>query len=345
MRKRNLLVIVGVLLSVMALGAAPSQSNGASLQQAIAAQERHTDALLGIQGVVGTAVGLAADGSPAVLVLTERAGVAGLPTRLDGVPVDVRVTGKIEALHHRPGHEAGDTGGTTKLSPKSRWPRPVPIGISTGNEFSCSAGTIGARVKSGSSVYALSNNHVYALENSAPNGSPVLQPGRYDTNCAFDPSNVIGTLSAFVPIVFSTEASNTVDAAIALSSITDLDKSTPPDGYGTPSSVLGPAGEQLLNQVVKKYGRTTKLTRGQVIFINVTINVGYSSGTARFVDQIGILGTKPFIRSGDSGSLVVTDSGANPVGLAFASSATGYAFANKIGNVLGALGVTIDGAP
>lgn len=342
MHKRNLLVLVGVLLSVMALGAAPSQSNGAGLEQAIAAQERHTDALLGIQGVVGTAVGLAADGTPVVLVLTERAGVAGLPTRLDGVPVDVRVTGKIEALHHRPGHEAGDTGGTTKLSPKSRWPRPVPIGISTGNEFSCSAGTIGARVKSGTSVYALSNNHVYALENSAPYGSRVLQPGRYDTSCAVDPNNVIGTLSAFVPIVFSTTADNTVDAAIALSSAANLGNSTPSDGYGTPKSATV---EALLNQIVKKYGRTTKLTRGQVVAINATINVGYSSGTARFVDQIGILGSKPFIRSGDSGSLVVTDSGANPVGLAFASSATGYAFANEIGNVLNAFGVTIDDAP
>ena len=64
----------------------------------------------------------------------------------------------------------------------------------------CSAGTIGARViDSVGYVYALSNNHVYALENTASIGSDVLQPGRYDTNCAIDPNDIIGQLSDFEP--------------------------------------------------------------------------------------------------------------------------------------------------
>ncbi len=37
---------------------------------------------------------------------------------------------------------------------------------------------------------------------------------------------------------------------------------------------------------VQKYGRTTALTKGAVNAINATINVGYSSGTARFGNQI-----------------------------------------------------------
>ena len=155
-------------------------------------------------------------------MLTARSGVAGLPRSVDGVDVVVRVTGPIKALHHRPGHGGGPPtsppppppppGGGT--DPKARFDRPVPIGVSTGNEGECSAGTIGARVRSGTTVYALSNNHVYARENRAPLGSRVLQPGRLDTGCTFDANNVLGTLSAFVPITMSTTASNRVDAAM-----------------------------------------------------------------------------------------------------------------------------------
>ncbi len=63
------------------------------LARAMAAQERHTDNLLRIQGVVGTAVGLGAGGQPVVKIYTEAPGVPGLPRSLDGVPVVVQVTG------------------------------------------------------------------------------------------------------------------------------------------------------------------------------------------------------------------------------------------------------------
>jgi hypothetical protein len=191
-------------------------------------------------------------------------------------------------------------------------------------------------------VYALSNNHVYALENKAPTGSKVLQPGRYDTaGYVYNPDNVIGTLSAFEPIVFSTSASNKIDAAIALSDTGKLGNATPSNGYGTPksSTVLAYVG-----MPVQKYGRTTALTKGKIYAINATVNVGYSSGTARLVNQIWVYSNKPFIKAGDSGSLLVTDPGKNPVGLLFAGDSSGkYAIANRIDLVLGALHVTIDG--
>ena len=50
--------------------------------------------------------------------------------------------------------------------------------------------------------YALSNNHVYALENEAEIGSDIVQPGRYDVGCAINPLDVIGTLHDYVPISF-----------------------------------------------------------------------------------------------------------------------------------------------
>jgi hypothetical protein len=317
----------------------------------IAAQERHTDRLMAIPDVVGTAVGLTADGQPAVKVYTKAAGVAGIPDSLEGVPVVVEVTGEFFALpESRKGSSPAGKGGSG-IDPTSRFPRPVPIGVSTGNGGECSAGTIGARLKGGTDVYALSNNHVYALENSAPIGSSVLQPGLYDTQCTFDANNVIGQLAAFEPINFncicfifcSCDAAldNTIDAAVALSSAADLGNATPSNGYGTPMSATVSA---FIDQPVQKYGRTTSLTKGKVTGINATVIVGYSSGYARFVDQIIVGSRKAFIKAGDSGSLLVTDPSANPVGLLYAGNSNGTrAIANRIDLVLNRFSLAVDG--
>jgi|GEM_PF-7070199 len=71
-----------------------------------------------------------------------------------------------------------------------------------------------------------------------------------------------------------------------------------------------------------------------------------NAGTARFVNQIFVEGRRgPFIKSGDSGSLLVTDdAAAKPVGLLFAGNSSGkFAIANRIDTVLAEFGVTIDG--
>jgi hypothetical protein len=301
-------------------------------------QERHTEGLMATEGVVGTAVGLDDQDQQVVLVLLAHAGVAGLPEELEGVPVHPVVTGQIEALKH--GGKPGSS-----IDPTKWFPRPVPIGVSTGNATSISAGTISCRVKDGSGVYALSNNHVYALENSAPLGSEVLQPGRYDGG--IPGTDHLGYLTQFIPIVFSTSASNMVDAALATTTTSLLGNATPADGYGTPSSTTE---APQLNQAVQKYGRTTSLTKGTVTGVNATINIGYSSGTARFVHQVIVQSKSPFIKAGDSGSLLVTNDGnARPVGLLFAGNNSGnYAVANDIGDVLAAFGalgyqISIDG--
>jgi hypothetical protein len=221
--------------------------------------------------------------------------------------------------------------------------RPVPIGVSTGHPL-VTAGTIGCRVKDASgNVYALSNNHVYANENRATKRvDRVLQPGTFDQGV--DPTDAIGTLYDFSYISFSRTASNTIDAAIALSSTQDLGNSTPvvlqgyPRGYGTPSHVCVTA---YVGQAVQKYGRTTGLTKGTVYAINAAVNVGYSTGTARFVNQI-VITPGTFSAGGDSGSLIVTQNSNNPVGLLFAGSSS-YTIANPIGDVLTYFHVTVDG--
>jgi hypothetical protein len=55
-----------------------------------------------------------------------------------------------------------------------------------------------------------------------------------------------------------------------------------------------------------------------------------------------IRGKGRFSQGGDSGSLIV-DANRRPVGLLFAGSKNGYTFANQIGQVLSALGVSVDG--
>jgi hypothetical protein len=332
------MVVAAVFICVGGLSAQGRSSD--AFERVREVQQRHTAKLMAQKGVVGTAVGLSEDGRPAMLVLLEETGVAQIPAELDGVSVRTIVTGKIEAL--APGKAASRKGPPqNKLDPKDRFARPVPIGVSTGNAGECSAGTIACRVTKGAAVYALSNNHVYALENEAAIDSEVVQPGLYDTRCRYSADNVIGALARFEPIEFSTSASNTIDAAIAVSSEAQLGNSTPADGYGTPSSETMTAA---IGMAVQKYGRTTALTQGTVTGTDAIVNVGYSSGTARFVDQIIVQSRAPFIKAGDSGSLVVTSDGNHPVALVFAGDSSGkFAVANHIDDVLDAFRVTIDG--
>ena len=307
--------------------------------KAIAAQQRHTAELLSMPGVVGTAIARQPDGRVGMVVLLERAGIAGLPHELDGVPVAERVTGRLMAF-----------------SDPTERQRPVPLGYSVGHP-AITAGTIGARVRDAlGRVYILSNNHVLANTNGASIGDPAYQPGPFDGGTSADQ---IATLSEFQTISFAANGSNTMDAAIALSSTDLLDNAVPSDdGYGMPNSTIyGDVDgdgffddrNALLGLNVQKYGRTTRLTHGQITGVNATVTVCYAvSGftctkTARFVDQL-IISPGTFSGGGDSGSLIVTDdANANPVALLFAGSSS-VTIGNRIDLVLDRFGVTIDGS-
>ncbi|HEU5303517.1 MAG TPA: hypothetical protein VFU40_02630 [Gemmatimonadales bacterium] len=61
--------------------------------------ERHTARLMSLPGVVGTAEGECA-GQPCILVLVEQLTPTlrqAIPAELEGVPVEIRETGRIEA--------------------------------------------------------------------------------------------------------------------------------------------------------------------------------------------------------------------------------------------------------
>ena len=364
----QLLLVAIVISSLLALcGAVMAQGRRAdAFERVKGVQEKHIGRLLSMNGVEGTAIGLDRNDQPAIRVFTDGPGVAGIPRNIDGVPVEIVVTGKFYALKppadkpdkpDKPGKPPKDPDPT--IDPTSRFDRPVPIGVSTGH-YDITAGTIGCRVTDGTDVYALSNNHVYANENEAEDGDSVLQPGAYDGGSeGADPEVIdgdeIGTLSAYEPIEFPSDPSapynawpeNTIDAAIALCTEDTLGTSTPlgeGGGYGAPSSNTITA---VIGQPVQKYGRTTGLTKGAVSELNAAVLVGYSDDkVALFVGQIVILPNKGrgFSEGGDSGSLVVTnDDNKNPVGLLFAGGGR-RTIANPIDDVLGAFpGVTIDG--
>ena len=313
---------------------------GPDVSAAIVAQQRHTDHLLANEAVVGTAVGLTTDGRPAVKIYTLRQGVGGLPSQLDGIPVEVEVTGEITAI----GPTAVPDAKPAPPSPSAAsgfFTRPVPIGVSTGNRNDlvylhafCTSGTLGARLTDGTNHYALSNNHIYAVQNLGQIGDPIIQPGQADLGCQATDADDIGTLAAFVRIQFGGKSTNTVDAAMGSVSTADVGTGTPSDGYGTPSSTTVAA---TIGQKVQKYGETTGLTKSSVSAINATVKVKYSHGVAIFTQQI-VIGGSSFSGAGDSGSLIVTDDrNKNPVGLLFAGgSAT--TFANPIDLVLQQLG-------
>jgi hypothetical protein len=314
---------------------------GPDLRAALAAQARHSARLMATRGVVGTAVGLDRAGRAAVKIFTAEPSVASLPGELDGVPVTVEVTGRAYALSDP----------TTRV-------RPAWVGFSVGHP-DITAGTIGARVRDAAgNVYLLSNNHVLANANNAQLDDSALQPGPIDGGS--DPADRIGGLTAFEPLQlgfmgYGTDPpTNYIDAAIARSSTSLLSNSTPTDdGYGVPSGTIVGDGNgdgvidnesQLLGRAVQKYGRTTKLTQGQVSEVNVTIDVCYDIfcfTAGRFLDQVGIC-CAGFSDGGDSGSLIVTgDANKNPVALLFAGG-DNRTFANRIDVVLNRFNVTID---
>jgi hypothetical protein len=285
----------------------------ARVQEVAAIQERHTPDLLSRADVVGTGIGADIGGAPVILIMTKRGGVPDLPATIEGVRTRVEVVGEVVPLAFK---------GTY---------RPVPAGVSVGNANECAAGTIGAIVLKGGTRYMLSNNHVFARVNAASVGERINQPGRYDAKPACGQTEQVGSLAQFVNISFS--GNNTVDAAIA--SLSQSSTCSMVNSLYTPSStVVSPS----VGLAVKKVGRTSGLTHGTISGINVAINVNYGVGVAHFVNQIYVASN--FIRSGDSGSMMVTETGNNPVGLNFAGSG-GQSFANPIGPVLQAFGASV----
>lgn len=275
-----------------------------------------------------------------------------IPKRIDGLPTDVVCIGEVRFLDERVKRH-----------------RPAYPGLSIGH-YKVSAGTFGAVVydKRTGEPLILSNNHVLASSSNgndglARPGDPVLQPGDHDGGTV--ENDAIGVLERFIPVRYNAQEApcpiargfekalnllirayrpryfvkvykhmefhaNLVDAALARPHSPDLISPAIPD--------IGPVegiAEPRLHMKVRKSGRTTGLTTGQILYLDATITVKASANqSALFEDQIVC---SPMSLPGDSGSLVLTEDN-KAVGLLFAGS-TEATILNNIRNVAILLGV------
>lgn len=266
-----------------------------------------------------------------------------IPLFVNGIKTDVTETGIIKALH-------------------TERHRPVIGGTSIGHHL-ITAGTVGPTVKKEEVRYILSNNHVLACSNDANIGDDIIQPGSHDGGTVA--KDHVAELSAYVPISFSGIPSecpisglftffingilkiigsktrlqsvkqaeaNLVDAAIARP-LADKDLSDEIMEIGKVEGLKS----AILGMKIKKSGRTTGLTTGEITQVNVTVNVQYGEGKiATFEDQIM---AGKMCEGGDSGSAVLTDDN-YLCGLLFAGSDTSM-IASRIENVFELLDVQL----
>lgn len=230
--------------------------------------------------------------------------------------------------------------------------RPCPGGVSVGH-YKVTAGTLSCWVKKAGEWMMLSNNHVLANVNQGKKGDPILQPGTADGGVAVDE---LGKLYEFVPISL-TEVSG-CSFANAITSVTNFfarlfGRKTRLKAYvpGEPNKVdcaiaeptrqfpyrdedvldgiieddgalvrIEGEAEPEIGMKVKKSGRTTGTTHGEISQVDaaVTVNMG-DNRSALFIDQI-IVEKEGMSAGGDSGSAVLTEEGNKIVGLLFAGS-------------------------
>jgi hypothetical protein len=235
---------------------------------------------------------------------------------------------------------------------------PVFLGTSggsirdTGTGSSCCGGTLGALVSRGGQKYILSTNHVLARLDNGAAGDSIIQPGLIDSSCSTTGTTTVATLSQFANLESPASGEPVVDAALAAVTSGTVDSSGTILGLGatlnslgasTDAPPLGGSGKlPAISDNVVKSGRSTGVTCSSVSVINLTASVEYtkecgagSTFTVTFDDLVEISGAG-FGADGDSGSLVVEQSDATPVGLLIGSSDSDT-IASPIGDVLAAL--------
>jgi hypothetical protein len=222
--------------------------------------------------------------------------------------------------------------------------RNLNFGVSGGNvndasrRFCCS-GTLGALLTAANgNQYILSNNHVLARGDQAAAGEDISQPGLIDNNCNI--ATVVADFTTAVPL------NQNVDAAIAQLRLGQMDSTGEIEDIGLPSSVTATPA---VGMSVIKSGRTTGFTTGTISSINTSVSVAYpkscgsTGGKAfTFTNQV-VIGSSTFSAGGDSGSLILTNNGHNPVALLFAGSSSAT-IGNPINEVISKLSTRL-GSP
>ena len=203
------------------------------------------------------------------------------------------------------------------------------------------AGTFGAICRSPNGLFGLSNNHVFAECNHAPIDHPILSPSANDTGADLPYPRALFKHTRFAPLHSGDPfqmAPTKIDAAIA----EVLDESSVSSNQGTYYDT------PIAGLKVKRVGRTTGLTSGVIESRAAKVlPIPYKSAkfkaTVYFDDVWFVNGDdgQPFAAPGDSGSLVVSESGDEAVGLLFAVTSIGLAVIIPIEAVLQYFGLEL----
>jgi hypothetical protein len=195
---------------------------------------------------------------------------------------------------------------------------PLQSGYSVGH-VKITAGTLGAIVRKGKTLYLLSNSHVLALSGTAKKGDKVTYPGPDDLGSS--PEQIVGTLADFEEFEATEDFVNHVDAALARIDKKWADKL---DLSIFPAKPPFKLADPVRGMKIAKRGRTTGDTEGTVRDVNFSIAINYDEvGKVGFIDQV--LCTR-YSRGGDSGAIVADKKSGAIVGLHFAGSEQGSVF-------------------
>jgi len=253
-----------------------------------------------------------------------------IPEALSGFQIEFREIGKLRALEGSGGDDEA------RAIDRTNFFDPLVAGISIGH-YRITAGTLGWFGVIDGHIVIISNNHVLAWENKGKIGDEILQPGSYDLRRhGYDPHDqkyIAGHLLRWVPIQFEYYSCpyrnflHTLKKTIGLAKpgVNHVDLAIASAKREVKFEILGlePVnGWTLVKEGthVWKSGRSSGVTLGKVVDTHYSGYVYYSRGVAWYEEQLLIEGLEgSFCQPGDSGSFVVTDSGAF-AGLVFAGS-------------------------
>jgi len=274
-----------------------------------------------------------AEGEVIVLVEDEQT-KQRVPCSFEGYAVRTEVTGKIQTLSSQVAEPITDVD-----EERQEEVRPLVGGTSLSAYIPdlYYAGTLSMATYDDK---ILSNAHVIAMNPETggflATGTRIIQPGSGDGGKIGDR---VGELEDYIPIDFDPAAENYADAAIG--SIDVGVEASPGEQFyeGGNYWVEGWTGVYI-EDTVRKSGRTTGVTTGEVIHTNVSVVVQYGDQSAYFMDQIVVEQENwSFAAPGDSGSAV--DKDGEFVGLLFAGSED-CAVICKAEHIIDELGIAVE---
>lgn len=280
-----------------------------------------------------------------------------IPKKIQGVPVTtVNTYSEIESLVIIPS-DGNTSHGLPSNIPEAQTGRPFHCGFQISNFDDderqriarrlkpgfLSVGTLGCFVKTaGSQVALLTNNHVIGGTNRGKQGDKIYQRG----SASSDPTMHVADLHEFALLRSSPQGShpidgnviyNDIDAAIAIVNQNAAYR----QGYFPLRQlpVFNGISTPKVNETVFKVGRTTGLTKGIITAVHSTVGpIRYDIGGCWFTDSFEIAGLD-FSDHGDSGSVIVRETG-EVLGLLYAGNGQ-ITYACRIDSVLSHFNCTL----